>query len=66
MLTVMGLQVLGKSKFLTTFWAAEWFLTRVEILVLMEKTAVLEGLSTNRTLMGRHVFCVLTTVVFHY
>lgn len=65
MLTAMRLHVLGKSEFFTALRAAEGLLACVQILMLMQEAAVLEGLTANIALVRPHVLCVLTTVVFH-
>lgn len=65
MLAAVRLHVLSKGKFLTAFGAAERLLASVQILVLMEEAAVLEGLTADVAQVRTRVVGVLATVVFH-
>lgn len=65
MLAAVCLHVLSKGKFFTAFGAAERFLASVQILMLMEEAAVLEGLTADVAQVRACVVGVLATVVFH-
>jgi len=64
-LAAVRLHVLGKGKPSATFRAAEGLLAGVQVLMLMEEAAVLEGLATDVAQVRAHVVGVLAPVVFH-
>lgn len=64
-LAAVCLHVLSEGKFFPAFRAAEGLLACVQILMLMEKAAVLEGLTADVAQVRARVVCVLAAVVFH-
>lgn len=64
-LPAMRLHVLGEGERFAALAAAEGLLARVQVLVLVEEAAVLEGLAADVAQVRAHLVRVLATVVLH-